>query len=177
MLGKRDRWIDPVTVHADVDITAAVPVNGVPVDEFFRRLMLQRGQHVAPGGHRQPPTLQPAHRRLDTHADARIQFVGLILQPLGKKLRQLLQWLLQVLQRLRDEAHRFAVTYHRQLRGKRNLKSMLEEIEGVGATRRRELLRAFGSVEKIKEAGLEELAAVPGMNRRAARAVLDFFND
>lgn len=84
---------------------------------------------------------------------------------------------LQVLQRLRDEAHRFAVTYHRQLRGKRNLKSMLEEIEGVGATRRRELLRAFGSVEKIKEAGLEELAAVPGMNRRAARAVLDFFND
>ena len=84
---------------------------------------------------------------------------------------------LQMLQRLRDEAHRFAVAYHRQLRGKRNLKSMLEEIEGVGATRRRELLRAFGSVEKIKEAGLEELAAVPGMNRRAARAVFHFFNE
>jgi excinuclease ABC subunit C len=84
---------------------------------------------------------------------------------------------LKLLQRLRDEAHRFAVTYHRQLRGKRNLKSMLEEIEGVGAKRRKELLRVFGSVEKIREAGLEELAAVPGMNRRAARAVYDFFRE
>ncbi len=84
---------------------------------------------------------------------------------------------LKMLQRLRDEAHRFAVTYHRQLRGKRNLKSMLEEIEGIGAVRRRELLRAFGSVERIREAGLEELAAVPGMNRRAAQAVYDFFRE
>jgi len=54
---------------------------------------------------------------------------------------------------------------------------MLEEIEGVGAKRRKELLRVFGSVEKIREAGLEELAAVPGMNRRAARAVYDFFRE
>lgn len=84
---------------------------------------------------------------------------------------------LKMMQRLRDEAHRFAVIYHRQLRGKRNLKSMLEEIEGVGATRRRELMRAFGSVEKIREAGLEELAAVPGMNRRAAQAVYDYFHE
>ncbi len=84
---------------------------------------------------------------------------------------------LRLLQRLRDEAHRFAVTYHRQLRGKRNLKSMLEEIEGIGAVRRRELLRAYGSVEKIRQAGLEELASLPGMNRRAARAVYEFFRD
>jgi len=83
---------------------------------------------------------------------------------------------LKMMQRLRDEAHRFAVTYHRQLRGKRNLKSMLEEVEGVGATRRRELMRAFGSVDKIRGAGLDELAAVPGMNRKAARAVYDYFN-
>lgn len=84
---------------------------------------------------------------------------------------------LKMMQRLRDEAHRFAVTYHRQLRGKRNLKSMLEEIEGVGATRRRELMRTFGSVDKIREAGLDELAAVPGMNRKAARAVYDYFHE
>ncbi|AGL03554.1 excinuclease ABC subunit UvrC [Desulfoscipio gibsoniae] len=84
---------------------------------------------------------------------------------------------LQMLQRLRDEAHRFAVTYHRQLRGKRNLKSMLEEIDGIGAVRRRELLKAFGSVEKIRAAELDDLAAVPGMNHRAARAVYDFFRD
>ncbi len=83
---------------------------------------------------------------------------------------------LKMMQRLRDEAHRFAVTYHRQLRGKRNLKSMLEEIEGVGTTRRRELLRAFGSVDKIREAGLDELAAVPGMNRKAAQAVYDYLH-
>ncbi|TYO94842.1 excinuclease ABC subunit UvrC [Desulfallas thermosapovorans] len=84
---------------------------------------------------------------------------------------------LKMLQRLRDEAHRFAVTYHRNLRGKRNLKSMLEEIEGIGAVRRRELLKAFGSVEKIKAAAVEELAAIPGMNHRAARAVYDFFRE
>lgn len=84
---------------------------------------------------------------------------------------------LQMLQRLRDEAHRFAVTYHRQLRGRRNLKSMLEEIDGIGAVRRRELLKAFGSLDKIQGAALEELAAVPGMNQRAARAVYDFFRD
>lgn len=84
---------------------------------------------------------------------------------------------LKMMQRLRDEAHRFAVTYHRQLRGKRNLKSMLEEIEGIGAKRRKELMRAFGSVEKIREAELEEMAAIPGMNRRAAQAVYDHFRD
>ncbi|WP_027364958.1 excinuclease ABC subunit UvrC [Desulfotruncus alcoholivorax] len=84
---------------------------------------------------------------------------------------------LQLMQRLRDEAHRFAVTYHRQLRGKRNLKSMLEEIEGIGPVRRRELLMRFGTIEKIKEATPEELAAVPGMNSRAARAVYDFFSE
>jgi len=84
---------------------------------------------------------------------------------------------LKMLQRLRDEAHRFAVTYHRQLRGQRNLRSMLEEIVGIGAVRRRELLKAFGSVEKIKAAQIEELAAVSGMNHRAAQAVYDFFRD
>ncbi len=84
---------------------------------------------------------------------------------------------LKMLQRLRDEAHRFAVTYHRRLRGRRNLKSMLEEIDGIGAVRRRELLKAFGSVEKIQAAELAELAAVPGMNHRSARAVYDFFRN
>lgn len=82
---------------------------------------------------------------------------------------------LQMLQRLRDEAHRFALSYHRQLRGKRNLKSLLEDIEGVGPVRRRELLRHFGTVDRIREASLEELAAVKGMNRPAAQAVYNYF--
>jgi len=83
---------------------------------------------------------------------------------------------LHLLQRLRDEAHRFALSYHRKLRGKAGLKSLLEEVEGIGEVRRRELLKAFGSLAEIEKASLEELAAVKGMNKKAARAVYDFFH-
>ncbi|MFZ5652616.1 MAG: excinuclease ABC subunit UvrC [Bacillota bacterium] len=82
---------------------------------------------------------------------------------------------LHLLQRIRDEAHRFAVTYHRQLRTKRNLKSLLDEIEGIGEVRRRSLLKAFPNIEAIAAATTEELAAVPGMNRPSAEAVHIFF--
>lgn len=76
-----------------------------------------------------------------------------------------------LLQRVRDEAHRFAITYHRASRGKGALKSSLDEIPGVGPMRKRALLRAFGSVEGIKKAPLEEIAAVPGMTQRTAAAL------
>ena len=81
-----------------------------------------------------------------------------------------------LLTRLRDEAHRFAITFHRNLRRTRNLKSVLEEIPGVGEGRRRTLLRHFGSLRRVKEAGAEEIAAVPGMGPAQARAVFDFFH-
>ncbi|RKO65811.1 excinuclease ABC subunit UvrC [Desulfofundulus salinus] len=81
---------------------------------------------------------------------------------------------LHLLQHLRDEAHRFAVTYHRQLRTRRNLKSLLDEIEGIGPVRRRALLKAFPSLDDMARATVEELAAVPGMNRAAALAVYRF---
>ncbi len=84
---------------------------------------------------------------------------------------------LQMLQRLRDEAHRTAVTFHRQLRTKRNLKSCLSEIEGIGTVRQRELLKAFPSLKVMAEASLEELAAVPGMNKKAAQAVFNFLRE
>lgn len=84
---------------------------------------------------------------------------------------------LYLVQRLRDEAHRFAITYHRQLRGKRNLKSLLDEIDGIGDKRRRELLKAFKNIDQIKAAPVEELAIVEGMNKPAAQAVYDFFHD
>jgi excinuclease ABC subunit C len=74
-------------------------------------------------------------------------------------------------QRIRDEAHRFAVTYHRRVRGKRALASVLDEIPGIGPKRRKALLRAFGSVEAIRQADVEALAAVPGMTRSAADSV------
>ncbi|MEW6172365.1 MAG: excinuclease ABC subunit UvrC [Bacillota bacterium] len=83
---------------------------------------------------------------------------------------------LMLLQRVRDEAHRFAVSYHRKRRG-RSLKSVLEDIEGVGPVRRRELLRSFPSLEELKAADLDALCRVPGMNRRAAEAVKRHFQD
>jgi len=78
---------------------------------------------------------------------------------------------LLLLRRLRDEAHRFAVSYHRKLRDKRLFGSPLEEIPGVGPRRRRMLLRAFGSVANIRRASIEEIAAVPTLTETLARKV------
>lgn len=83
---------------------------------------------------------------------------------------------LRLLQRLRDEAHRFAVEYNRQRRTRRMTSSALDHIEGVGPQRRRALLKEFGSVNGIREASLEELAAVPSMNRTVARRVYEYFH-
>ena len=82
---------------------------------------------------------------------------------------------LYLIQRIRDEAHRFAITYHRKLRGKRNLVSVLDHIVGIGPKRRQALWSHFGNLAKIKAAGVEELATAPGMNRPAAEAVHNFF--
>nr|WP_122012976.1 excinuclease ABC subunit UvrC [Maliibacterium massiliense] len=78
---------------------------------------------------------------------------------------------LQLMQRIRDEAHRFAITYHRSLRSKGSLASVLEEIPGIGPKRRSALLRTLGSASQIAQASLEEIEAVPGMTRAAAEAV------
>jgi excinuclease ABC subunit C len=84
---------------------------------------------------------------------------------------------LHLLQKLRDEAHRFALGYHRKLRAKRSLKSILDEIDKVGPVRRRELLKSFSSLEAIRQASVEELRKVKGMNRLAAQAVYSYFHD
>ncbi len=80
---------------------------------------------------------------------------------------------LYLLQRIRDEAHRFAITYHRKLRDGASTKSLLDEIPGVGPRRRQALLKAFGSLDAIRQASVDDLAAVPGMNRRMAEKVLE----
>ena len=82
---------------------------------------------------------------------------------------------LYLIQRIRDEAHRFAITFHRKLRGKRNLVSVLDHIVGVGPKRRQSLWTHFGTLDKIKAASVDELAAVPGMNRPSAEAIAHFF--
>lgn len=81
---------------------------------------------------------------------------------------------LQLLQRVRDEAHRFAITYHRSLRGKRGLLSRLETLPGIGPQRRRALMRHFPTLEALRRAELEEIAGVKGMTRAAAQVVYDF---
>ncbi len=81
----------------------------------------------------------------------------------------------RLLTRIQDETHRFAIEYHRSLRGKEQVHSILDEIEGIGPTRRRALMKAFGSQEAICEASEEELATVDSMNAAAAHAVYTFF--
>lgn len=82
---------------------------------------------------------------------------------------------LQLLQQIRDEAHRFAITYHRKLRGKRNLVSILDAVEGIGPKRRQGLWKTFGSLDTMRAASVEELAAAEGMNMASAQKVYDFF--
>lgn len=78
--------------------------------------------------------------------------------------------------RIQDEAHRFAITFHRDLRGKKQVHSILDDIPGVGPKRRKALMKAFESLEDIKKASLEELGAVDGLNAAAAKSVYDFFH-
>jgi excinuclease ABC subunit C len=84
---------------------------------------------------------------------------------------------LLLLRKLRDEAHRFALSYHRKLRDKRMAGSVLDEIPGVGPRRRRLLLRTFGSIEAIRRATVEELAAVPTMTKLLAERVRDYLQE
>jgi excinuclease ABC subunit C len=79
---------------------------------------------------------------------------------------------LYLLQRIRDEAHRFAITYHRQKRSKRMTASELDAVPGLGQSRRTALLKHFGSLRKLRQAGPDEIAAVPGMGPRTAAAVV-----
>lgn len=76
-----------------------------------------------------------------------------------------------LLQRIRDEVHRFSITYHRTVRNRNTLVSVLDAVEGIGPTRRKQLIKAFGSVDLMKEASVDEIARLPSMNRKSAEAV------
>ena len=82
---------------------------------------------------------------------------------------------MQLLQQIRDEAHRFAITYHRKLRGKRNLESVLDHIDGIGPKRRKALWAHFNSLEAMKKASIDELAKVDSMNYKTAETLYNFF--
>ena len=84
---------------------------------------------------------------------------------------------LRLLQKVRDEAHRFAIAYHRRLKEKALTRSILAEIEGIGERRKRLLLSAFSSLDELKNTPLDVLARMEGMNRPTAERVLHYLKD
>jgi excinuclease ABC subunit C len=83
---------------------------------------------------------------------------------------------LHTLQKIRDEAHRFAITYHKKLRGRRTIQSVLDAIPGVGPTIRTSLLKTLGSARRVREASVAELAAVPKVTPKLAQKIHEFFH-
>ena len=115
-------------------------------------------------GHRDLPIIALAKEEEVIHHPSRPVPIAL---PEGSRARHLLQ-------QFRDEAHRFAITYHKRLRAKQGLHSILEEIPGVGEKRRQALLRHFGSLKTMQQASIEEIRRVAGLPSHAAAAVHDF---
>ena len=83
----------------------------------------------------------------------------------------------KLITRIQDEAHRFAIEYHRSLRSKSQVKSVLDDISGVGPTRRKALMRHFGSLEEIRKADVEQLCEIPEINERCAVEIYKFFHE
>ena len=82
----------------------------------------------------------------------------------------------RLITRIQDEAHRFAIEYHRQLRSKGQVHSILDDIDGIGPARRKALMRSYSSLDAIREASVEELAKIPSQNEKAAESVYNFFH-
>jgi excinuclease ABC subunit C len=142
-----------------------------------RKFAYAPGLVVVDGG---PPQVTAAQRALDELGIDDIAVCGL-----AKRLEEV--WLpgqedpvvlprtsegLYLLQRVRDEAHRFAIAHHRGRRSKSMLESALDDVPGLGEVRRKALLRHFGSLKKLRAAGVDDIAAVPGFGRRTAQAVV-----
>ena len=83
---------------------------------------------------------------------------------------------LHTLQKIRDEAHRFAITYHKTLRARRTVQSVLDTIPGVGPTIRTSLLKTLGSARKVREASVAELAGVPKVTPKLAQRIYEYFH-
>ena len=83
----------------------------------------------------------------------------------------------QLITRIQDEAHRFAIEYHRSLRTKEQVHSVLDDIAGIGPSRRKALMKKYQSLDAIKAAEIEDLMDTESMNEKAARAVYDFFHN
>ncbi len=159
------------------EVTQAGPLLVDPDTGRARKFSYAPGLVVVDGG---PPQVAAAQRALDELGIDDIPVCGL-----AKRLEEV--WLpsqedpvilprtseaLFLLQRLRDEAHRFAITHHRSRRSKSMVESALDDVPGLGEVRRRALLKRFGSLRKIRAASVEEIGAVPGIGQRTAEAIV-----
>jgi excinuclease ABC subunit C len=181
------RLLDDRVRHPDLDVsggdetaataTQAGPLLVDPDTGRARKFSYAPGLVVVDGG---PPQVAAAQRALDELGIDDIPVCGL-----AKRLEEV--WLpreedpvilprtseaLFLLQRLRDEAHRFAIAHHRTRRSRSMVESALDDVPGLGEVRRRALLKRFGSLRKIRAATVEEVAAVPGIGRRTADAIV-----
>jgi excinuclease ABC subunit C len=183
------RLLDERVEHPELD-TGASTAFDEPVDEASGRPLLidpdtgrarkfsyAPGLVVVDGG---PPQVAAAQRALDELGIDDIPVCGL-----AKRLEEI--WLpgqedpvimprtseaLFLLQRIRDEAHRFAITHHRGRRSKTMVESLLDDVPGLGEVRRKALLKRFGSLRKIRAASVDDIAEVPGIGRRTAEAIV-----
>jgi excinuclease ABC subunit C len=172
--------LDTADVHVDVEVDGVVPEQRPGIDPDTgrpRRFAYPPQLVVVDGG---APQVAAAQAALDELGIDDVALVGL-----AKRLEEV--WVpgqddpvilprtsegLYLLQRVRDEAHRFAIAYHRQKRSKAMTSSALDGIAGLGETRRKALLRHFGSLKRLKQATVDEVMEVPGIGRRTAEAVL-----
>jgi excinuclease ABC subunit C len=160
-----------------LDADPGLPAHLDPMTGRPRRFAYPPQLVVVDGG---PPQVAAAQAALDE-----LGVVDVALCGLAKRLEEV--WLpgeddpvilprtsegLYLLQRVRDEAHRFAITYHRSKRSKSMLESALDEVPGLGDTRRKAVLKHFGSLKRLRAATVEEVMEVPGLGRRTAEAVV-----
>ncbi len=168
---------DPVPAD-DAFLDAGNGSTPAVVDQVSRRFAYPPNLVVVDGA---GPQANAAQRVLDELGITDVAVVGL-----AKRLEEV--WLpgesypvilprtaeaLYLLQRVRDEAHRFAITYHRQKRSKSMVESVLDGVPGLGATRRKALLTHFGSLARLRKADLDDVMNVPGIGRQTAQAILD----
>ena len=180
------RLLEDRVRHPDLDVSGGDEAGGTtqvgpllvdPDTGRARKFSYAPGLVVVDGG---PPQVAAAQRALDELGIDDIPVCGL-----AKRLEEV--WLpgqedpvilprsseaLFLLQRVRDEAHRFAITHHRSRRSKSMVESALDDVPGLGEVRRRALLKRFGSLRKIRAASVEDIAEVPGIGRRTAEAIV-----
>jgi len=166
-------------LEEQVDLTGDDPTPGIdPTTGRPRKFAYPPQLFVVDGGQPQVEAAQAALSELGVHD---VAIVGL-----AKRLEEV--WLpgdpdpvilprssegLYLLQRARDEAHRFAISYQRQKRGKRMVESILDDVPGLGEARKKAVLRQFGSLKRLRAATVEELSSVPGIGPTVAQAVVD----